>query len=140
MEEIILQEKILEIQAKVFLAQLPYLEKLHGLNCDIYLPQAYNGNYDNDGKRVYLEQPNETNKRFVVFNYFQLGQYGNPVFEPFGENPRSIITDFSKKLEQNSKIVVKHGFTYYEYRVDNFKAFRGKDGYILIQNILIPLV
>jgi hypothetical protein len=138
-EEITLQEKLLEKNAIIFVHKLPILTRLHGLRCDIYLPQTYQGNYDNDGKRVYGLVPDSKDK-FIVFNYFQLGQFGDSVFDPFSDAVKYIVTDKNKRLVLNSKIVVWQGLSYYEYRVDNFKSYRGKDGYILTQNILIPLV
>jgi len=136
MEEIIIQEKLHEINAKVFRAKLPALTRLHGLKCDIFLPQPYQGNYDNDGRFLYNDLPNETTK-FIVFNYFQLNQYSIEIFDPFTEQEKSIL--HTRKLIQNSKIKVYQGASYYEYRVNNFKVYNGKDGLILIENKLIPI-
>lgn len=136
-EEYIIQEKILEIQAKAFVSKLPYLNKLHGLKCKLYAPDPYNGGYDNDGKRIYVQEPFKTTQ-FVIFNYFQIGQFTYDNFDPFSETQKSVLTKPSDKIPQNTKIVVYQGTSYYQYRVDNFKTFRGKDGLILIENLLIP--
>ncbi len=139
MSEIIIQEKVLEMNAKIFISKLPFLTRVNGLKCHEYDPLVYNGNYDDDGKRVYGSEPSRITKH-VVFNYFNLGQYGDIVFDPLSDTTKYIATPKDKRLVHNSKIVVFHGSSYYEYRVDNFKSFRGKDGYILTQNILIPIL
>ena len=142
-----IQEKGLEFQAKAFLSTLPFLTNLHGLKCEIFLPQIYQGNYDDDGKVTYLTIPSLT-KKLIVFNYFQLNQYGRGLFDTFHDNDsRIVITTLEQKLTKNSKIKAYQGRSYTEYRVDNFKNFTGVNieeyvdrEIILVQNILIPFV
>lgn len=143
-----IQEKALEFQARAFIASIPLLLNLHGLTCDIYLPQIYTGNYDDDGKTTYNINKDFTSK-LIVFDYYQLGQYAKGIFDTYSaQNKNRIAITLPKdKLTKNSKVVVFQGSSYTQYRVDNFKEFTGSNidpitnqyEIILIQNILIPL-
>lgn len=112
-----IQEKNIALNAEQFKRKLPFLNKLHGLRCEIFYPLENLSHYQNSSKFSYNELPDET-RRIIVTNQLEQLQQGNNIYDPFNPEPVEAIVDFNSSLLDNSKIKVYKGTSFTEYRVD----------------------